>query len=105
MTEKIPLLVEAPAVKGLGGLPGQEMLADAGTVVVEVAADVLAAGVQKVIGQVARMLADSKTDGTGWDVKEAKISLGIDANGQVSLWALKGQVGAKASLDITLRRP
>lgn len=105
MVETIPLTVDAPAVKGFGGLPGQELLGDAGTTVVEVAADVLAAGLQKMIGQVARMLASADTAGTGWDVKEAKISLGVDANGQVSLWALKGQAGAKASLDITLRRP
>lgn len=105
MTETIPLIVDAPAVKGLGGLPGQELLGDAGSMVVEVAADVLAAGLHRTIGQVARMLAAADTAGTGWDVKEAKISLGVDANGQVSLWALKGQAGAKASLDITLRRP
>ena len=105
MTETVALTIDAPSVRGFGGLPGQDMLGDAGTTVVHVATEVLAAGLQAMIGQVARMLAAADTAGTGWDVKEAKISLGVDANGQVSLWALKGQAGAKASLDITLRRP
>jgi hypothetical protein len=48
--------------------------------------------------------AEGETGSTGWNVKEAMVSLGVDVNGQVSLWAVKGQAGAKALLDITLRR-
>jgi hypothetical protein len=105
MPDTIRLLVDAPPTAALGALPGQEYLESAATEVVEIAAETLTEGVRRLVAQVAEMLAGTTTGGTGWEVREAKVSLGVDANGQVSLWALKGQAGAKASLDITLRRP
>lgn len=105
MAETIPITIDGSAeIRSMGALPGEEFLHQTSTSVVRVATEAMTESIAKVVRSVADMLAKAETEGTGWALQEATISLAVDANGEASLWAVKGQAGAKASLDITLRR-
>jgi hypothetical protein len=71
----------------------------------EVALDTVQQGIRSVLEKTARSLGESQLQGTEWRISDVKLGLSIDSNGQVSLLSVvKSQVGARATLDVTLHR-
>ena len=68
-----------------------------------VAFDVVQKNIRSVLQKTALALGETQLDGTDWRISEVKVGLALDSNGQVSLLAVKGQVGARATIEITLR--
>lgn len=68
-----------------------------------VAFDVVQKNIRSVLQKTALSLGATQIDGTDWRISEVKVGLALDSNGQLSLLAVKGQVGARAPLEVTLR--
>jgi len=102
LTDNIPILTHDDLVP----LPGRGMFADdaeASLRRTSVALDIVQQKIRSVLRNTAVALGPSNLDGTDWRISEVKVGLAVEANGEVSLLAVKGKAGSRATLEVTLR--
>jgi hypothetical protein len=72
---------------------------------IEVDPRVLSRNLNAFVAQMDEVLAEVRDSAGGFKLSEVEISVEISAEGQILLWGVGGQVGAKGGLSLTFKRP